>query len=151
MYDVIIFFFSRLTGILKKDKQSISGETITQFLLPLATCYLFSETYDKHNHLVDAALECLEAVAGCLSWYSYDKLLRYFLSNMIRQIEFQKQAVKAVVAVLNGFHFDLKKSQFKPYYGSKSETVTQETDILQNEAEEVRLVFSLKATFLVVP
>lgn len=118
------FFFIRLTGILKNDKQSINGETITQFLLPLTTCYLFSEVYDKHNHLVDASLECLQAMAGCLSWYNYEKLLRFFLSNMTRQTEFQKQAVKAVVAVLNGFHFDLRNSQFKPYYSRKPTDVS---------------------------
>ena len=102
-----------MAGFLKSDRSSISGETLTQFLLPLTTCYLFDSGYDKHNHLVDAALDCLQAVARCLSWYDYDKLLRFYLTNMTKQVEFQKQAVKAVVAVLNGFHFDLRKSTFK--------------------------------------
>jgi len=58
-------------------------------------------------------------MARCLSWYNYEKLLRFFLTNMTRQTEFQKQAVKAVVAVLIGFHFDLRNSQYKPYYSKK--------------------------------
>ena len=106
----------------------ISGETVTQFLLPLTTCYLFSESYEKHNHLVDASLECLEAVSRCLSWYNYEKLLSFFLANMTRQVEFQKQAVKAVVAVLNGFHFDLRNSQFKSFYSKKAMDVTVITE-----------------------
>ena len=113
-----------MTGIIKNERQTINGETITQFLLPLTTCYLFSETYDKHNHLVDASLECLQAMGRCLSWYNYEKLLRFFLTNMTRQVEFQKQAVKAVVAVLNGFHFDLRSSQFKPFYSKKAMDVS---------------------------
>jgi U3 small nucleolar RNA-associated protein 20 len=40
---------------------------------------------------------------------------------MTRQIEYQKQAVKAVVAILNAFHFDLKNSKFKSYYAAKAE------------------------------
>lgn len=110
---------------MKKDKTSINGETITQYLLPLATCYLFNEEYAKHNHLIDAALEGLEAVARCLSWQNYEKLLRFYLSNMTRQIEYQKQAVKAVVAILNAFHFDLKNSKFKSYYAFKAEEAAE--------------------------
>ncbi|KZS08061.1 Small subunit processome component 20 [Daphnia magna] len=110
----------RLTGVLKADKTSINGETITQYLLPLATCYLFNEEYAKHNHLIDAALESLQAIARCLSWHNYEKLLRFYLSNMTRQVEYQKQAVKAVVAILNAFHFDLKNSKFKSYYAAKA-------------------------------
>lgn len=98
----------------------MNGETITQYLLPLATCYLFNEEYAKHNHLIDAALESLQAIARCLSWHNYEKLLRFYLSNMTRQIEYQKQAVKAVVAILNAFHFDLKNSKFKSYYAAKA-------------------------------
>lgn len=40
---------------------------------------------------------------------------------MTRQLEYQKQAVKAVVAVLNAFHFDLTNSKFKSYYAAKAE------------------------------
>lgn len=39
---------------------------------------------------------------------------------MTRQVEYQKQAVKAVVAILNAFHFDLKNSKFKSYYAAKA-------------------------------
>ncbi len=99
----------------------MNAETITHFLLPLATCYLFNEEYAKHNHLVDAALECLQAIACCLSWSNYEKLLRFYLANMTKQYEYQKQAVKAVVVILNAFHFDLKNSTYKSFYRFKAE------------------------------
>ena len=114
-----------MVGLLKNDKTSINCETITHYLLPLATCYLFNEEYAKHNHLIDAALECLQAIARCLSWPNYEKLLRFYLTNMTRQIEHQKQAVKAVVAILNAFHFDLKNSKFRSYYAFKAEEAAQ--------------------------
>ena len=122
---------SRLTRILKSDRTAINEEAITQFLLSLMTCYLFDKTYDSQNHLVDASFECLQAMSGCLSWYNYDKLLRYFLSQMTRQIEFQKQSVKALVAVLNGFHFDLKNSQFKGNNKPQIETVTENVVLVE--------------------
>lgn len=116
-----------MSGLLKQDKTCINGETITQYLLPLASCYLFNEEYAKHNHLIDAALECLQAIARCLSWHNYEKLLRFYLSNMTREIEYQKQAVKAVVAILNAFHFDLKNSKFKSYYAAKAVAADKST------------------------
>ena len=122
---------SRLTSILKSDRTAISEETITQFLLPLTTCYLFDKAYDSQNHLVDASFECLQAMSRCLSWYNYDKLLRYFLTQMTRQIEFQKQSVKALVAVLNGFHFDLKNSQFKGNNKPQIQTVTDDVVMVE--------------------
>jgi U3 small nucleolar RNA-associated protein 20 len=125
------FTSSRLTSILKSDRTAISEETITQFLLPLTTCYLFDKAYDSQNHLVDASFECLQAMSRCLSWYNYDKLLRYFLTQMTRQIEFQKQSVKALVAVLNGFHFDLKNSQFKGNNKPQIETVTDDVVLVE--------------------
>lgn len=125
----------RLAGMLKKDKTAINGETITQYLLPLATCYLFNEEYAKHNHLIDAALECLQAIARCLSWQNYEKLLRFYLANMTRQVEYQKQAVKAVVAILNAFHFDLTNSKFRSYYAIKAEekVAAQSSEIPKTE------------------
>ncbi len=125
-----------MAGILKSDRSWLGGETITQFLLPLTTCYLFDEAYDKHNHLVDAAFDSLQAMARCLSWYNYDKLLRYFLNHMTRQVEFQKQAVKAVVAVLNGFHFDLRNSQFRNISKFHAGATTTITTTLVSTVEE---------------
>jgi U3 small nucleolar RNA-associated protein 20 len=101
----------------------------------LASCYLFNEEYAKHNHLIDAALECLQAIARCLSWQNYESLLRFYLSNMTRQIEYQKQAVKAVVAILNAFHFDLKNSKFKSYYAAKA--IAAQTSEVQASVPEV--------------
>ena len=113
---------------MKQEKRTISNETVTRFLLPLATCYLFTEAYATQNHLIDAALECLQAIARSLSWPSYEKLLRFYLSNMTRQMQYQKQAVKAVVAILNGFHFDLKNSQFKSYYVKKAKELQSKSE-----------------------
>ena len=111
----------------------MSADTITNYLMPLTTCYLFSDEYEKHNHLVDASLECLQAIARCLSWQNYEKLLRFYLSNMTKQVQFQKQAVKAVVAILNAFHFDLTNSTYKSFYRSKASeapvTVVTETEL----------------------
>ena len=134
---------SRLRSILKLDRTAISEETITQFLLPLTTCYLFDETYDSQNTLVDASFEFLKAMSRCPSWYNYDKLLRYFLTQMTRQMESQKQSVKDLVAVLNGFHFDLKNSQFK---GNKSkiETVTEDVVLVEATKESVEVVDELQ-------
>lgn len=110
-----------MAGFLKQDKTAVNAEAINHYLLPLATCYLFSQAYEKQNHLIDASVECLQAFSRCLSWPNYEKLLRFYLGNMTKQMEHQKQAVKAVLAILNGFHFDLKNSQYKSYYVRKAQ------------------------------
>jgi U3 small nucleolar RNA-associated protein 20 len=133
----MFIFINRLTGLLKQEKQIISNGTVTQFLLPLATCYLFTEAYATQNHLIDAAIECLQAIARTLSWPNYEKLLRFYLSNMTRQMQYQKQAVKAVVAILNGFHFDLKNSQFKSYYANKAKELQSKSDKVNISASVV--------------
>lgn len=107
--------------MLNSNKTAIKEETIIHYLLPLASCYLFNDEYGKHNHLLDATYESLQAIARCLSWPNYEKLLRFYLANMTRKIEYQKQCVKAVVAILNGFHFDLTNSKFKSYYALKAD------------------------------
>lgn len=128
---------------MKQDKTALTADAITNYLLPLATCYLFTEAYEKQNHLIDASIESLQAFSRCLSWPNYEKLLRFYLGNMTKQLQFQKQAVKAVVAILNAFHFDLKNSQFKSYYVRKAEEESRQ--IIDDDVDEAPVVGNLLA------
>jgi hypothetical protein len=70
-------------------------------------------------------------LTGNVSLFVVVQLLCYFLTQMTRQMEFQKQSVKALVAVLNGFHFDLKNSQFKGNNKPQIETATEDVVLVE--------------------
>nr|CAD7268218.1 unnamed protein product [Timema shepardi] len=84
--------------------------TLTQFILPLASSYLCCEKFATKNSIVDAAIEATGVVCRLLPWHQYETVLRYYLTKLGRHIEYQKQLVRIVVAILDAFHFDLSRA-----------------------------------------
>ncbi|KAG7189774.1 hypothetical protein KM043_017437 [Ampulex compressa] len=84
-------------------------KTLTQFILPLASSYLCNETYAHKNNVVDAAIETIATICKLLPWHHYEIILKYYLGKLRGSIEFQKQLVRLLVAILDSFHYDLSK------------------------------------------
>nr|XP_016929874.1 small subunit processome component 20 homolog [Drosophila suzukii] len=87
------------------------ARTLTQFLLPLATRYLMSEKHSGKHTLVDAAIESVGVMSEFLPWTQYQAVLRYYLQKLRHAQGQQKQCVRLVVRILDGFHFDLTQAQ----------------------------------------
>ncbi|KAJ8865827.1 hypothetical protein PR048_033349 [Dryococelus australis] len=85
--------------------------TLTQFILPLASCFLLSEKYATKNSIVDAAIQTVGTVCRLLPWHQYETILRYYLTKLRTSVEYQKQLVRIVVAVLDSFHYNLSRAQ----------------------------------------
>ncbi|XP_025097744.1 small subunit processome component 20 homolog [Pomacea canaliculata] len=82
------------------------------FVVPLLYSYLLDPRYAKSGGILDASVDLTCMVCRQLPWESYFQLLRLYLSQLPRRIENQRIIIKVIVAILDGFHFDLSKSQF---------------------------------------
>ncbi|CAG9859449.1 unnamed protein product [Phyllotreta striolata] len=96
--------------ITRELTEALNPRTLTQFVLPLASHYLCKERYSNKNSVIDGAVETIGVACRILPWYQYEGLLRYYLSKLGSKLDFQKQLVKVIVAVLDAFHFDLKNA-----------------------------------------
>ncbi|ALC42798.1 CG4554 [Drosophila busckii] len=88
-------------------KNTPCTRTLTQFVMPLATRYLLNEKYISKHTLVDAAIEAVGGLCELLPWQQYHAVLRHYLQKMRLAHDHQKQCVRLVVRILDGFHFDL--------------------------------------------
>ncbi|XP_060519305.1 small subunit processome component 20 homolog [Cylas formicarius] len=99
--------------VTKEDIVVVNPRTLTQFLLPLASHYLCSEKFVGKNSVIDAAIEMVGTICRILPWHQYEGVLKYSLSRLRYKVEYQKQLVKLVVVILDGFHFDLSKGHIE--------------------------------------
>ncbi|XP_033113828.1 small subunit processome component 20 homolog isoform X2 [Anneissia japonica] len=82
-----------------------------QYFLPLASAMVFDQSLAKDQNFVVEAINTIRAITSQLPWKFYSVILRQYLKLLTFSIEWQKVAVKLVVAVLDAFHFDLTLSR----------------------------------------
>ncbi|XP_064489796.1 small subunit processome component 20 homolog [Ornithodoros turicata] len=102
---------NRLSSQLRSGELQLNQKGLTDVVLPLASSFLFSESYAKHAGLVEAAIETLSAVSEHLPWRGYEHLLWRYLRLLQRDVEHHNTVVRIVVGILNSFHFNLSKSR----------------------------------------
>lgn len=61
-----------------------------------------------------------------LPWAEYEAILRFHLGRLPRMLDYQKQLVRTLIAVLDAFHFNLSALEKKP---SEPEPVAVEEQI----------------------
>lgn len=64
-----------------------------------------------------------------LPWHHYELVLRFYLGKLRQSVEFQKQLVRVVIAILNAFHFDLSNADLK-----ENKTTTSSKEIEHSKA-----------------
>ncbi|KAJ8667479.1 hypothetical protein QAD02_009142 [Eretmocerus hayati] len=134
----------KFCSVAKTLTKAPNPRTLTQFILPLASSYLCTEKYAGKNSIVDAAIETVGVVCRLLPWNQYEIVLRHYLDKLRSCVEFQKQVIRIVVAILDSFHYDLSK--YKPETEavskpgektSKAIDVQPETAVTTEEAADV--------------
>lgn len=95
--------------IAKTLRKPFNSRTLTQFIFPLCSMYLCNDAFINKNSLIDAAIDTIGMVCRFLPWHHYEIILRHYLNKLKRSVEFQKQLIRIVVAILNSFHYDLSK------------------------------------------
>lgn len=101
-------------------------ETLLLYLLPIANGYLQTK-FKKIEGLQEAAIELLGALCSQLPWKIYQKQLRYYLNKITTEQENHKLMMKIVIAILDGFHFDLSNSIY---------TVTNANNLINHVLEK---------------
>ncbi|XP_069689745.1 small subunit processome component 20 homolog isoform X2 [Periplaneta americana] len=112
-----------------------SPRTLTCFILPLASMYLCSEKHGHKNNIVDAAIQTIGTICRLLPWHQYETILRFYLSKLRYQVDYQKQLVRIVVVILDAFHFNLSKAQLSKWITNVevTNTLKAEGDIKSEE------------------
>ena len=100
---------ARLARSLRERAVAVRPRNLQQLVLPLATVCLLSDTFAKNSDLVDQAIDLVGAVNGALPWPMYENNVKYYLEMFAKDATHQKQLVKIVTAILDGFHFNLNK------------------------------------------
>ncbi|XP_071486938.1 small subunit processome component 20 homolog [Diadema antillarum] len=105
----------RMRALRRLSKQcqegALSDKAIQHFLLPTATSMIFDPEVAKNMNLVVEAIAAVGAMARVLPWQQYLRLLTQYLRLLMKSLEYQKIAVRLIVAVLDAFHFDLSQSK----------------------------------------
>ncbi|XP_055709541.1 small subunit processome component 20 homolog [Phlebotomus papatasi] len=104
-------------------------KTLMDFLLPLASCYLGSEKHISNNSLVDVAAEAVSVICSKLPFLQYQTILRLYIRKLRTSVEYQKQMVKVVIAIIDAFHFDFSGQM-------TTQEVVQETEETDDEDDE---------------
>lgn len=117
----------KISQVIKELRSAPSSRTLTQFLLPMITFYLCNEKYANKNSLLDAVIEAVKTICHLLPWHPYEIILKFYLRKLQYKSEYQRQLVRVVTAILDGFHYDLSKGQIE-----KNDTLT-ESKILAQE------------------
>ncbi|XP_071533546.1 small subunit processome component 20 homolog [Panulirus ornatus] len=103
----------RLADKLNNGDLTFRKETLTDYLMPMVTVYLFKEVYATDDFLTASSVSCVGAFAKLLPWYSYQKVLRNYLSILLKEdLKYLKLGVRVIDAVLNGFHEDAEEPEF---------------------------------------
>jgi U3 small nucleolar RNA-associated protein 20 len=71
-----------------------------------------------------------------LPWHQYEAILRFYLTKLRHQLDFQKQLVRTVVAILDAFHFDLSRAQIYDTQDKNEDTKTADVELMEAEKNE---------------
>ncbi|KAF8770179.1 Small subunit processome component 20 like protein [Argiope bruennichi] len=107
----------RFADLIRKqceNKETISIYYLTSYMIPIVSSFLFNSAYNKHVHVIDAAIETLSSIALALPWHQYEPLLKQYLQMLSTDIEHQKTIIKIIVALLNSFHFETSSKRPAP-------------------------------------
>jgi len=72
--------------------------------------------------------QTLGTICRLLPWHQYETILRFYLAKLRYQVDFQKQLVRTVVAILDAFHFNLSRAQIS---STKDKTEDRKTEGLK--------------------
>ncbi|CAG9813428.1 unnamed protein product [Phaedon cochleariae] len=113
----------------------LNPRTLMQFVMPLASHYLLKEKFSNKNSVVDAAIETIGLACRVLPWHQYEAVLKYYLSKLGSKLDYQRQLVRLLVAILDSFHFDLRKGSMNENDKEKTPVAVQE-HIMSTEKED---------------
>ncbi|CDW57186.1 UTP20, small subunit (SSU) processome component [Trichuris trichiura] len=90
--------------------QRINATTLSCYVLPLALPVLKDPLLLKHTGYVDEVVRFIKCYSQCCPWRRYCFFLQHYLKLLAEERDKPKLLTKIIVAILDGFHFDVKGS-----------------------------------------
>ena len=85
------------------------SSTLADVFLPLIGNYIGA--YDSiDHHLVTEAINTTGSIAHCLAWGAYNNLIHQYLRLVKQKDTSERVYVRAIVAILDNFHFNMDES-----------------------------------------
>lgn len=91
------------------DEQPFANSTLWDILVPLISHFIASTSSVDH-HVVTEAINTTGRLAQHLTWGSYNSLIQKYLRLAKRKDESERVYVRALVAILEHFHFEVDAS-----------------------------------------
>ncbi|TFK50804.1 hypothetical protein OE88DRAFT_1680621 [Heliocybe sulcata] len=91
------------------DQGLLKSRTLNEVLIPLVGHYVTSPASLDH-HLVNEAVLTTGHMARCLSWSAYYALVQQYIRLCQKKGEAERVYVRALVAILDNFHFQMGES-----------------------------------------
>jgi len=79
-------------------------------------------------------------VCRLLPWRQYETSLRFYLAKLRYKVDFQKQLVRTVVAILDAFHFDLSRAHTSAIEDKSENIEAGEVELMQMEVTDKKEV-----------
>ena len=102
----------KLATALREDPDHLSRKTKVTVVVPLVRTYVYNADVIGQSEVVNAAIECLGAVAASHGFKEYRLMLFGFMADpkvkdTSHEAAFKKQRVKILASIISGFHFQL--------------------------------------------
>ncbi|KAK4290563.1 hypothetical protein Pmani_036542 [Petrolisthes manimaculis] len=102
---------SKLSEKLNNGELIFAPETLTSYLLPLATVYLMKDTFVNDDYLITCCISCLGTIAKLLPWHSYHRLLKNYMTLVMKEdLKHLRQGVRVLDTVIEAFHEEVQIS-----------------------------------------
>jgi len=95
---------------------------------------------DRVFRLLYFLLQTIGTVCWLLPWHQYETSLRFYLAKLRNQVDFQKQLVRTVVAILDAFHFDLSRAHTSAIEDKSENIEVGEVELMQVEVTDKKEV-----------
>ncbi|KAK4055206.1 U3 snoRNP protein [Microbotryomycetes sp. JL201] len=115
-YNVLHIQVHRRTRALRRlaeevERGSMKSKVVADVFLPLIDQFIVNAEGGKDADLVNETVQCLARIAKHLDWSAYIRQASHYLKLAKTPGTAQKPCVRALVAILKGFHFDLEQDE----------------------------------------
>ena len=132
----------RFVDVAKTFTRVPNLRTLNDFLLPISRIFLCTDEYQRKSKVIEAAIEYVSCICKFLPWNQYEIVLKFYIRKMMNDSKaYQKQLVKLIPAILDGFHFSLTSfevAEVKNYEDPVEHPETDETaqdDLLDDNSD----------------
>lgn len=91
-----------------EDLHKISPKTLSSYMMPLASAFLFSKAYKSVSSLTENSIKLIGLICKHLNWVTYESTLSYYLDQLTKvNATYQRTNIKLITEIIKNFNFDI--------------------------------------------